>query len=321
MLTIWTNAHLPPETDSRLIQSAAPNKILFTPQRTGNLSASGPDPLLPQADIAFGQPDPTQLLSLDRLKWIQLTTAGYTRYDRPDLRAALTQRGTIFTTASSVFNEPCAQHVLAFMLANARALPNAIANQLGPRAWPIENLRARSRLLTNQSALLIGFGAIARRLTELLMLLRMNLSAVRQTPRGNEPIPTHPVSMIDKLLPQADHVIDILPSSPATDNFFTPTRFSKMKPGAIFYNIGRGTTVDQSALIAALDSGKLAAAYLDVTVPEPLPPDHALWKTPNCHITPHTAGGSADEFDRVVDHFLANLKLFQTSTPLRDRII
>src|ERR1700677_2529257 len=75
MLTIWTNAHLPPETDTRLIQSVAPNKIVYSPQRTGNLSASVPDPLLAQADIAFGQPDPTQLLSLEKLKWIQLTTA------------------------------------------------------------------------------------------------------------------------------------------------------------------------------------------------------------------------------------------------------
>ena len=116
-------------------------------------------------------------------------------------------------------------------------------------------------------------------------------------------------------------MIDILPSSSATDNFFTAARFSLMKPGAIFYNIGRGTTVDQDALIASLNSGKLAAAYLDVTVPEPLPPDHPLWKASNCFITPHSGGGHADEFDRVVDHFLGNLRLFQTGAPLRDRII
>jgi phosphoglycerate dehydrogenase-like enzyme len=321
MLTIWTNARLPSETETRLTESIAPNKIVFSAERTGNLSAGGADPLLTEADIALGQPDPIQLLSVDRLKWIQLTTAGYTRYDRADLREALAGRGTILTSASSVFDEPCAQHVLSFMLANARALPLTVANQLGPRAWPIESLRARSRLLTGQSALLLGFGAIARRLTELLTPLRMKLSTVRQTPRGNEPIPTHPVSAIDSLLPRADHVINILPSSAATDGFMDAARFSLMKAGAVFYNIGRGTTVDQRALIAALSSGKLAAAYLDVTVPEPLPPDHPLWKAPNCFITPHTAGGSADEFERVVDHFLANLRLFQSRSPLRDRII
>jgi phosphoglycerate dehydrogenase-like enzyme len=321
MLTIWSNAPLPPQTESRLTQSLAPNRLLISPQRTAILSAGGPDPLLAQADIAFGQPDPRQILSLAALKWIQLTTAGYTRYDRPDIRETLGQRGTIITSASSVFDEPCAEHALSFILANARALPQAAANQLGPRDWPIDALRTRSRLLTGQSALILGFGAIARRLTELLMPLHMNLSAVRQNPRGNEPIPTHPVSSIDSLLPNADHVINILPSSPSTDNFFTAARFALMKPGAIFYNIGRGTTVDQNALIAALASEKIAAAYLDVTVPEPLPPDNPLWKAPNCFITPHTAGGSADEFDRNVDHFLTNLKLFQTGTPLRDRII
>jgi phosphoglycerate dehydrogenase-like enzyme len=94
-----------------------------------------------------------------------------------------------------------------------------------------------------------------------------------------------------------------------------------MKPGAIFYNIGRGTTVDQAALAEALGSGRLSAAYLDVTDPEPLPPEHPLWTTPNCVITPHTAGGHSDEWDRLVDHFLANLRRHEAAEPLLDRVI
>ena len=94
-----------------------------------------------------------------------------------------------------------------------------------------------------------------------------------------------------------------------------------VKPGGIFYNIGRGTTVDQEALRAALESGRLAAAYLDVTDPEPLPPDHPLWATRNCFITPHTAGGRDDEFEQLVRHFLANLLRFEAGIPLLDRIV
>lgn len=321
MLTIWCNTRLPPATESRLSKSAAPHRLLFSLQRTGNLAAGRADPLLAEADIAFGQPDPDQILSLDRLKWVQLSSAGYTRYDRTDLRETLSRRGTFMTTASSVFDEPCAEHVLAFMLAGARALPACIANQIGPRAWPITDIRSHSRLLVGQTAVLLGFGAIARRLVQLLQPLRMNLMAIRQTPRGDEPIPVHPVSSVESLLPQADHIIDILPSSPATDGFLNPARFAAMKPSAIFYNIGRGTTVDQDALLHALDTGRLAGAFLDVTVPEPLPPDHPLWKAPNCFITPHTGGGHIDEFDRVVDHFLSNLRLFESHSPLRDRVI
>ncbi len=93
-----------------------------------------------------------------------------------------------------------------------------------------------------------------------------------------------------------------------------------MKPEAIFYNIGRGTTVDQTALLSALESRRIAGAYLDVTEPEPLPIEHPLWSTPNCYITPHMAGGHATEFLRLVDHFLDNLQRFETREQLKDQV-
>jgi phosphoglycerate dehydrogenase-like enzyme len=96
--------------------------------------------------------------------------------------------------------------------------------------------------------------------------------------------------------------------------------FAKMKPSAIFYNIGRGQTIDQEALVVALQQGRIAAASLDVTDPEPLPPEHALWTTPNCIITPHTAGGHNTEFVRVVQHFLNNLRKFEKGEALNDRV-
>jgi phosphoglycerate dehydrogenase-like enzyme len=124
-----------------------------------------------------------------------------------------------------------------------------------------------------------------------------------------------------RALGAADHVLNILPAALATDGFFGAARLQAMKPGAIFYNIGRGTTVDQPALIAALTSGHLGAAYLDVTTPEPLPPDHPLWMAPNCFITPHSAGGHDDESVRLVRHFLENLGRFTSGQPLIDRVV
>jgi phosphoglycerate dehydrogenase-like enzyme len=89
----------------------------------------------------------------------------------------------------------------------------------------------------------------------------------------------------------------------------------------VFLNIGRGTTVDQDALVSALTGGVMAAAYLDVTEPEPLPADHPLWAAPNCIITPHSAGGHVDEPARLVAHFLDNLTRFRAGQPLRDRVV
>ncbi|MDE3084521.1 MAG: D-2-hydroxyacid dehydrogenase, partial [Verrucomicrobiota bacterium] len=119
----------------------------------------------------------------------------------------------------------------------------------------------------------------------------------------------------------ADHVVDILPDNETTRGYVNARRLSWLKPGAKFYNAGRGTTVDQRALLEALQSGRLGAAYLDVTEPEPLPAEHPFWTASNCFITPHTAGGRHDQGEALVRHFLANFEAFQRGRPLADRVI
>jgi len=116
-------------------------------------------------------------------------------------------------------------------------------------------------------------------------------------------------------------VVNILPENDSTIGYVNARRLACCKPGARFYNVGRGTTVDQTALLEALQSRRLDAAYLDVTDPEPLPVEHPLWTTPNCFITPHAAGGRYDEDEALVNHFLANLAAFQAGTQLTDRVI
>jgi phosphoglycerate dehydrogenase-like enzyme len=319
-LTIWCNAGLSESASGILAAGVGSHRLLHSDQRTGNLAAGAADALLEKADIAFGQPDPKQIIQLPNLRWVHLSSAGYTRYDKPEVFEALRRHGTVLTNSSHVFDEPCAQHLLAFMLAGARQLPRCLANQSGPRGWPTDQVRPQCHLLLGQSALLLGLGAIARRLVELLAPLRMKLSAVRRNPRGDEPIPVYPIDHLPRLLPTADHVVNVLPASPSTTRLIGAEQFAAMKVGAVFYNIGRGVTVDQPALLAALRSGRLAAAYLDVTDPEPPPPDDPIWSAPNCWITPHTAGGHHDESDRIVRHFLENLRRFEVGSALLDRI-
>src|SRR5205814_8354 len=100
-----------------------------------------------------------------RLRWIALTSAGYTRYDTPQFRAAVAAKKIIVTNASSVYSEPCAQHALAMMLALARRIPHARDNQLTDHAWPYLPLRAQSFLLSGQLVLLVGYGSIPFRPT------------------------------------------------------------------------------------------------------------------------------------------------------------
>jgi phosphoglycerate dehydrogenase-like enzyme len=320
-LKIWSNAVLPTVNLEQLRAGIAPHDLVFAKAATAsNLVGGHSDEDCRNADVTFGQPDPADVISSTNLTWIQLTSAGYTRYDRDDVRAALSQHGAVMTNSSSVYDEPCAEHLLAMILSTARRLPFLVMDQ-EQRRWDSHPQRAASRLLVAESVVIVGFGAIARRLVELLAPLKMQIAAVRRRPTGKEPVRTLRVDQVEELLGSADHVVNILPASQETRLFFDSAKLAHVKRGAFFYNIGRGDTVDQVALKTALDAGHLAGAYLDVTTPEPLPASDPLWTAKNCWITPHSAGGHATEFERLVMHFLENLERFSRGEKMRDQIL
>ena len=322
-LTIWCNNDFTPAQAAereQLIEGAGPHRVLFfEPTDDGRSGAARES--LQDADIAFGSPDARAASECAGLRWVQLNTAGYTSYDHAEIKEKLKAHGTRLTNSSGVYDEPCAQHLLAMMLALARGLPSALEAQRGDRAWHMWDMRPGLRLLNGQTVLLLGYGAIARRLAELLGPLGMEVVAVRREVRGDETVRVLKSDAVDELLPAADHVVNILPANEATGNFLNAARLASLKRGAIVYNIGRGTTLDQNALIKELRAGRIAAAYLDVTDPEPLPPEHPLWEAPNCFITPHVGGGHATEKERQVSHFLDNLRRFERDEDLRDRLL
>jgi len=305
-----------------LLEGADPHELVFSSQLSSSVLAKGaPDPGLAQAQIAFGQPDADAVLASKELQWVHLTSAGYTRYDTAEFRAAATERGLVLTNSSAVYAEACAEHALSFMLAQARHLPTALASRAESGSPEWLGLRHSSALLKGQRAIIFGYGAIAARLAAMLAPFHMDVSAVRRRARGDESVRIVTVEACAEELGEADHVINILPENAASTRFFSAHRFDQVKAGAVFYNIGRGATVDQEALAAALRSGRLAAAWLDVTTPEPLPPDHPLWQLPNCFITPHTAGGQQGEPETLVRHFLENLRRFEAGVELHDRVV
>jgi phosphoglycerate dehydrogenase-like enzyme len=310
-LTIWCNAKFSEATTRLLVEGLRPHKLVFSAHPSVSVLTPGtPDPALAKADIAFGQPPVEQGIECEQLRWIEVTSAGFTRYDREDFREALSRRGAAFTNSSSVFAEPCAQHALAMMLGLARQLLPSHRDQLTDRSWHYIERRADSRLLNGQTVLLLGYGAIGRRLAELLAPFRMKLYAVRRKTYSEPGMHIIAEERLSSVIAEADHVVNVLPDNPTTLNYVNARRLSWCKRGARFYNVGRGTTVDQNALIKALESGQLGGAYLDVMEPEPLPPSHPLWSAPNCFLTPHTAGGRHDQDEALVRHFLANFTAF-----------
>jgi phosphoglycerate dehydrogenase-like enzyme len=321
-LKVFTDLQAAPELIDWLRESIAPHELLVpAPTGASVLSDVPTDPLMQEADIVLGQPRTDAVLASPRLKWLQVSTAGFTRYDTPDFRTAMKERDIPVTNSSRVYDDPCAEHALAFMLANARQLPVGLATRCPNGAPEWNAIRANSCLLQGQSLLIIGYGAIAERLVELLAPFRMKITAMRRSPRGDEKVAVITPEQVDAALGEADHVINILPDNADSRQWFNADRFGKMKQGAVFHNIGRGTTVDQDALAATLASGRLGAAWLDVTDPEPLPDDHALWNFSNCYITPHTAGGQGGETKVLIQHFLDNFARYQNGEPLVNRVM
>jgi len=321
-LKIFCDTRFPEEAERELREGVGSHDLLFAAARTSsNLTSGALDPALLGADVAFGQPAIDGLLAAPRMRWAHLTSAGYTRYDVDAVRAALISKGIALTTSSTVYAEPCAEHLLAMMLGLARRLPDSLDAQRSTRAWDSVVRRERSVVLRGQTVLLLGYGAIGRRLAELLEPFHMQILAVRRRDEGCKRVQMVLVRELDEALRIADHVINVLPENAETCGFVNRERLAQMRADTIFYNIGRGTTVDQNALLEALQSHRLGGAYLDVTAVEPLPPEHPLWSAPNCYITPHSAGGQRGEHIALVRHFLNCLRRFECGEALVDRVI
>ena len=322
-LTVWANHDLRPHARELFLDSLARlgcRVIQSTKSSRSVLQPGEADPTLAEADVAYGQPAPADVVAQARLKWVALSTAGYARYDTADFRSAMRARGTVVTNASQVFANPCAEHALAMMLGLTRELPRYVAAKAA-RSWNYEEGRYTIGTLTGATVVLLGYGAIAQRLAELLAPFRCRVIGVRRVPRGDEGIEIVAEAEVADVLGLADHVVNILPDAAGTRGYCNETFFARLRRGAFFYNIGRGVTVDQAALVAALRSGQVGGAYLDALDPEPLPPEHPLWAEPACHITPHLAGGHREQDESLVRHFVANLQRFRCGEPLVDRII
>jgi phosphoglycerate dehydrogenase-like enzyme len=256
------------------------------------------------AAIVFGNPAPEIVGRNSRLRWLQLESVGFGEYARLDW----TRTGAVVTNLAGFFAEPVAETALAGILALYRGV-DRLTRLKAEQRWLGDPLRRELRLLRGAHVVLYGYGAINRRLEELLVPFGCSV-----TPFGKR----HAVERLDAALPAADIVVCAAPATPATNGFFDAARFARLQAGAVFCNLGRGSLVDEEALAAALEANRLAGAVIDVTKDEPLPAGHRFWTCPNLILSQHSGGGTRDEMDRKVDVFLANLVRFRSGAPLAD---
>lgn len=255
-------------------------------------------------EIVFGNPPADALAGAKALRWLQLESVGFGEYTHLDWEF-LNQRITV-TNLAGFFAEPVAETALAGLLAMLRGVGRLVQYQ-GEKYWDGERLRTQLGLLKDAQVVMVGYGAINRRLAELLAPFGCRILPLRRGSNAAE---------LNDALAGADIVVCTAPDTPETRNLFDVARLARLPRHAIFANFGRGSLVDETALVAALTEGRLAGAVLDVTRAEPLPADHPFWSAPNLLLTQHSGGGTRDELDRKIDHFLGNLDRYRRKAPL-----
>jgi phosphoglycerate dehydrogenase-like enzyme len=248
---------------------------------------------LPDTDIFVGYLLRAQhLKEAKKLKWIHSTAAGVAQLMYPELRDS----GILLTNTSGVFSVPMAEHTMGLLLAMTRNFPDSVRHQ--DRAnWGQQKIWDQPQHLTElngQVLLIVGYGSIGRELGRRARAFDMRVWGVTRSGKGDA---THaekivPATQLESLLPEADYVVLVAPETPETLQVMGAAQIAKMKPGARLINLGRGSLLDEPALVRALETGSLAGAALDVTATEPLPPESPLWKAPNLLITPHTSAVS-----------------------------
>ena len=246
-----------------------------------------------------------------RLKWVQLLTAGYDHAKRVGVAPGVT-----VTNAGDAFAPSVAAHAVALLLALQRGLPTVLANQ-ARRAWDRSHAQ-RVTTPAGQTIAIIGFGGIGREIARLLRGFGARIVAVTRSGRPHALADeSHPVADLAAVLPRADAVMLALSLDGSSRGLIGARELALCKPTAMLVNIARGAVVDPVALADALGKGIIAGAGLDVADPEPLPPEHPLWRAPNLILTPHYAGACATLDGRIADVVGGNLQRFLAGQPLQ----
>lgn len=261
-----------------------------------------------------GPPIDAILDAATSLRWLHQRGAGVDRISTPKLMAS---DRLVLTNGSGNHAINISEHVLGLMLAFARQLPSLVRAQ-DQRQWRPPKVSGLFEL-SGQTLAVVGAGALGCAVAVRASAFGMRVQGVRRA--AGEALPPGFASMsaladLDAVLGDADHVVVTLPLTAETRGLFSAARFAAMKPGAHLYNVGRGAIVDSASLLAALRSGRLAGAGLDVTDPEPLPADSPLWSEPGVIVTAHSSGQTPHSWQRYEALLLENLRRFQAGEPL-----
>lgn len=241
-----------------------------------------------------------------RLKWMNTLSAGVEHYPLDMMR----ERGIVFTNGAGLNAIPIAEFAIMGMLTVAKSYREIVRAQ-ERHEW-LTDAPGKQELYGSR-ALILGAGGIGGRIGELLRPFGVEVTEVRRRPASGALSPDEWRGRLGEF----DWVIVAVPSTPDTEKMIGAAELAAMKPSAAILNVARGAVIDQPALVEALKGRRIAAAFLDVTDPEPLPADHPLWSLGNCHISMHLSGRAQNTlFRRAAERFLENLGHWERGEPL-----
>lgn len=278
-----------------------------------------------EAEILFGHIPPSEAAKFQHAKWVQLCSAGYDHFQGVALPP-----GMQLTNASGAYGPNISEYMIGSVLAMLQNLHRLRDNQRR-RQWKDEGLSAN---IWGATCIVVGAGDIGQSFAEKLKKLgAARVIGFRKDLSNCPPCfdEMHALNALDIYLPQGDIVSASLPSSSETKNLFDKKMIARFKKGSVFINVGRGTAVDLDALCEALEEGRLRAATLDVTEPEPLPSEHRAWLVDNLILTPHISGGFRQDLNPTSDNcislkniltlFIENLERYQKRETLKNIVL
>ncbi len=296
-----------------LEDAAEGNEVVYWPVE-GLVHAQVSDDELAKADVIIGNVVPKQLCRAEKLRWVQLGSAGADAYCRP----GILPDGVILTNATGAYGLAISEHMMSLTLAMMKHLYAYYDHQKNG-VWHDEG---QVLSVYGRTVLVIGFGDIGRQFGRRMKAMGAHVIGIRRRSGSVPPEADEMGSMsrLDEYLAKADIVALSLPNTPETYHLFDKDRFAAMKKGSYFINVGRGSSVVQADLCQAVQSGHLAGAAVDVTDPEPLPADDPMWRTPGIYITPHVSGGYHLQatHDAIIRIAAANLRRFIHGEPLEN---
>jgi phosphoglycerate dehydrogenase-like enzyme len=311
ILVSLTPDRLLPRTDELLREAGENRETLFT------MEPAQIEPFLDRIEIGMGDIPFTLLSRMPNLRWVQLWSAGADLLQRfPELK----DKPFLLTSTSGIHGQQLTEHTFALILAWNRAFPAAFAAQKR-HEWLATADRSIG-VLAGKTMLILGYGSIGEQIARTALAFGMEVIGVRRTAKGSAAggVRVEPADKLRELLPDADYVVNILPATPETRHCFGKAEFSRMKPEALYVNVGRGATTDEAALIGALQSKQIAGALLDVTEREPLPAASPLWDMDNVILTSHYAGRHPEYGRLALEVALENLGRYVRGEPLKNLV-